>query len=91
MTLGLPNPKGQKWERGWEERSGEEGRIEWETLPESQGNGFEQRSAGSALTFLAKNEINLKNSQKAQRSSSILFATWSNWLLPCPDCAKFGS
>lgn len=37
MTLGESNPKQQKLEQGWE------------TLSESQGDGFEQRSAGSAL------------------------------------------
>lgn len=51
-------------EQGWEGRSGEEGKLRWEPLPESQGNGSEQRNVGSALTSLAKSEINLKNSPK---------------------------
>jgi len=51
------------------------GREEWrrgkvETLSESQGNGFEQRSAGSALTFLGENEINLTNSQKPKEEAA---------------------
>lgn len=56
------------WSR-MEGRSGEEWRFHWETLSEAQGNGFEQRSAGSALASLAKNEINLKSSQKAQEEA----------------------
>lgn len=52
-----------------EGRSGEEGRFHWENLSEAQGNGFEQRSAGSALTLPAKSEINLKNSQNPQEEA----------------------
>lgn len=50
--------------QGWEGRSGEEGKLRWEPLSESQGDGSEQRNAGSALMSLAKSEINLENSPK---------------------------
>lgn len=50
--------------QGWEGRSGEEGKLRWEPLSESQGDGSEQRNAGSALTSLAKSEINLESSPK---------------------------
>lgn len=51
------------------------GREEWRRGKDSVGNligvsGFEQRSAGSALTFPAKKEINLKNSQKPKEAAT---------------------
>lgn len=87
MMLGEPNLKQQKVEQRWEEKSGEEGRFQWGTLSESQGNSFEQRSAGSALTFLVEKKKSIWKAAKSPERQQCAFAARSNRLLPCLDYA----